>query len=168
MKRAGFTLMELLVYLALFAFLAQLLFSSAAQIMTTMVSEDGVLLRSSNAVMTCDVLVRDLRRAGCARTDWKKITPHECIWHCPLKNKDIGWCVDNGRLLRMLGTYDAPQGAWTQRRRDVALHQAEEITFEVVQEKNLVRGAQVSITVRNGTKKLTLHQWVALRERVWS
>lgn len=163
MKAKGFTLLELMVYLAALAFFAHLFFDYGAMVMAQMVGTEGEVVRYVNARMAFEVLVRDVRRASSAVAAWKKIMPGECVWHCPVKQKDISWSVHEGRLVRTMGTYD---GAWRTKRSDTALREVEELSFEVLQGQGGVSAVRCRVCFLNNGKKRAIQQWIALRERV--
>jgi len=84
-----------------------------------------------------DVFIRDIKEAPSSRKHWKKINPHELIWH--VAHNDIGWAIDKGALIRQEGRYDTNTMEWHNKTKSLIVPNITTVLFELVGDKNIER-----------------------------
>ncbi len=155
MNKNGFSLLEFLVYFMLLSFLATTIFSWLAHSHHTLKNRSRQATELLQLYAAHDVLVRDLRAAPALREHWKKIHTKELIWH--VGNHDVGWRVEDKKLLRLEGRYDAEKQQWMKKTKSVVADKV--AAFVCLCEQGNAAGYQVVERVdfeiqKNGAKKI--------------
>ncbi len=116
LSKKAFTLIELLIYMAAFAFFAILVFGfliKTQQKIFSFSSQNEKLIRMNLAL---DLLKRDLLCASCSKSDWdiqnfvfKKTVLNKEGEVCPIC---VGWNFDSDFVSRIEGEYDFVAQKW--------------------------------------------------------
>ena len=112
MKRNGTTLIELLIYLTLFSFIAMASVHFMVNLWNTMIKVGKKRFSLITLCTAHDVLLRDLERAPCQKEAWKQRLSSSIIWHQHNKQCDIGWVYEKKSLVRLEGNYDITKKRW--------------------------------------------------------
>ncbi len=155
-KRLGFTFIEVLIYLCLFAVIATASASWIAHLWTMFVNQSGKRTTLLNLYSAHDVIMRDARSAPQDPSKWKKRDTNFILWNCG--EKDIGFMVEKDSLMRVEGTFDGER--WQRVTKSVLIKPIEQVSFRV-QENGTIISVQFSIV----SKDLSVENTVFLNQR---
>ena len=154
----GSLLIELLIYISLFAFLGAISFSwfsrSQRQLLLTAQSSNQ-LMRLYSAL---DLLVRDLRISSRNANGWLMTDSQNIIWRTP--KADIGWYVDNHTLYRVEGSFNEGAMRWNKKKRSVAIQNLESVYFGASQEGGLIKKIDIIVAVKLGNETHTVQETI--------
>lgn len=133
MKNLGFTLIEFIIYVALFTCVAVIFLGVFSRVQFKLIQntvQQEILLRQELAI---DLLRRDLISSSIFSSDWseldgvfKKLTLTSK--NLPERN-DICWFVADQRLMRASGQYDFEKNAWISKSTCVVCKTIRQIKF---------------------------------------
>jgi len=107
-KREGFSIVECLVYCALFCLLCILIFNFAITSQVSLRRLDASTMKTLDLYGALDSFALEAMAAPSRAEHWNKITEHELIWQT--NENDIGWSWEKGSLYRTTGTHT--KGIW--------------------------------------------------------
>lgn len=128
MKRAGFSLIECMVYCLLIATIMMLWFNGVASF-TRICTAQAYQTNSLSAVYSAlDVFARDIRRAPHATYLWPVITDTAFVFTLPdLSN--IGWEYRDDQLIRYHGNYNNAKKQWIKKTKSLILDNVQTCSF---------------------------------------
>lgn len=130
--RAGFSLIECLVYCFLFCMLTVLVFGWVGALQVSLAKKDKESMSDLDIYSSLDLFIRDAMNCPRNAVNWKKITPTQIIWH--RASEDIGWNWHDGALYRITGEYNGT--TWINKFQSLVSNTTERIHFSVIQNKN--------------------------------
>ncbi len=168
LRRKGFTLIEVSIYLFLLTCVSLLLFGFIGRMHTIM-----ALFKHKNEtyiryVLATDVLFRDVISASCALSDWDSqhgVFLKETILPAgDVVRVCVGWEATPKGLIRHEGDYDFVKKAWRSKKTSYLSPRVTSIVFFYAQNKKTHSIERVSITLMRNTIKDTL--FIRLRNGV--
>jgi type II secretory pathway component PulJ len=127
---AGIALIEVLVYLLLFAMVGGLLFQGAVALRMRLSAIDkktDSLLALSAAT---DALSRDLRTAPSQQSGWLSLFPDRLCWRTSAM--EIAWYKEEARLCRAQKTYNTLKKTWSSQTVSVVATHIAKVSFQPV------------------------------------
>src|SRR3990167_10097373 len=143
-SRKGTTVIEFLVYLALFSFVAA---CSISWIVGYQQLSSGYQTKRAALINRCtslDMIARDLQSAPSAADGWYSFLPHEIIWHT--ETDDIGWLFKDNSLYRCQGRYNAKKKSWTTKNSAIIAKPINKLVFSSTGQQSK---KTISITITN-------------------
>ena len=162
MKQPGVSLLEFLIYLMLFAFVAMSTSYLLVRANSMVFGQGATSNTMINLYVAHDLLARDLRTASAQKKQWKKITASALIWHAA--QKDIGWYQEKDTLIRVEGQYNAEKNVWHKKIKSVVAQPITQVAFNVQGNKVVECVAFVLKSMRSG-KEYLVENTVAIRNR---
>lgn len=127
-KNSGMTLIELIVYLALFTFIAMASISFITRFWQTSMQYQKRQVSLINLMAAHDLLCNDIRHAPRNKTAWKMRHATELIWQRQ-DGIDIGWLYENEALFRSEGLYNEKEGIWHKRTKNLVAPALQKVLF---------------------------------------
>jgi len=90
----GFTLLEVLIYILFFAFIAMVTASWMVRLWQSSCARNSKQETLIVLYTAHDMLLRDIQHAPADRKQWKEVLPECIIWHA--KAGDVGWQGEHG------------------------------------------------------------------------
>ncbi len=125
----GFSLIEYMVYLTIFAIIAPTIASLLHSTWRTIINEDKYIVAVANCYCAHDLLLKDAHKASKEPESWKKITEDEVIF--TIDQGDIGWKWHKQKLIRSQGLYNASKKAWAKQTKSVVALGLDKVAFAV-------------------------------------
>jgi len=148
-NKKGFSLISFLLYLMLFSIIALFV----ANIITSLLLPSLVETRKCKSIIALhiagDLFMRDIRTMRSKVYQWKKITPHEVIWHSD--ECDIGWSFTENYLERKEGVYNKD---WHGKKTSIIAMELDKGEFIVENHKNHVIGIEMRLTSQQAPQKI--------------
>jgi type II secretory pathway component PulJ len=141
MVQPGVTLLEFVLYLGIFFVLIATSFYWMSTVCIPCVRDTKKVRDFIDVQAALHLLRQEIKGAPALRSQWKKITENELIWH--YQNEDIGWYVKQGALMRVSGTYNAHLGRWEKRASTLATPHMSEAHFIVACDEKQVHNVDV-------------------------
>ncbi len=127
-KSPGVMLIELLIYLALFAFITVIGMEWITSVWTRSLAYEKKRLSLLNLSAAHDLLSHDLRYAPASSKSWKVQEPHELIWQ-QASHGDIGWVYEESNLFRSEGIYKKQEERWIKRTKNLVAVGVKNVIF---------------------------------------
>jgi hypothetical protein len=137
--RSGFLLVELLIYFCLVTLFVFLVMNWLIWLHkgTTNMQAKNIFLMNSSA--TIDTLIRYIKQAPSAVSDWRKINKHEYVW---LYNKDEegntyaqGWGLEGRKLFFYQGLFDFSKNVWLKKTKNIISQECSRFSLHICKSK---------------------------------
>ncbi len=133
--REGFTLLELLLYMLFFAFIALATASFMVRLWQTSAQRNKKQESLITLYTAHDMLLRDIHRAPTDREQWKEIQKECIIWHA--KEADVGWLREGEQLVRIEGRYHKKKKQWSKQTKNLIVSHVSALQFVCVGEPEI-------------------------------
>ncbi len=120
-KKQGFSLVEVLIYLPCSLLLCSCMAYLSQQFQGALLKAAATAETSIELALALDSVINDLAQLTVSGSQWKEAKATHLIFNNG--HHDIGWLVDNARLLRITGSYCKETGCWKKRATTVFLQQ---------------------------------------------
>lgn len=135
--RTGFTILELLIYLTLFALISTATIRFIVTLWQTCRDQEKKQASLIQLSAAHDLLMRDLQMAPAEKNKWKIRSGSALIWSQEA-TKDIGWLNQNDSLVRIEGVYNAKKGVWQKKIKSLVLPSATKIQFACHEDNQII------------------------------
>lgn len=155
-RHAGSTLIELLVYLVVGAFLIGMV-AMASVIWRTHTSQ--LQERLSHQIATSaglDLLVRDIQQAPIELRLWHANRADALMWH-GARNLDYGYAWKDQKLIRTEGQWSEAHNLWLHKTQSLVLSDVTACSFVLNIHQNEVRSISYSVSTHGISKEKTVH-----------
>ncbi len=149
MRVQGFSLIECLVYILLLTILTSMTFTWVASVHKRLTCIGTACNQTTQLYAAHDALARDLACASKNKEQWKKITDSCCIWST--NNRDICWQLEDRKLVRLAGTYNATTQSWQKKVKNIVATGVKKIEFILIVNNGQIQvvTSQLDGTVNN-------------------
>ncbi len=131
----GFTLLELLLYILFFAFIALVTASFIVRLWQSSAHRNKKQEMLITLYTAHDMLLRDIHHAPADRKQWKEIQKECIIWH--EKQGDVGWKREGEQLVRIEGRYHKKKNLWSKQTKNLIVKHVDEVKFMCVGEPDI-------------------------------
>ncbi len=145
----GFTLLEMLIYILFFAFIAMATASLMVRLWQASCARNSKQETLIVLYTAHDMLLRDIQHAAADRKQWKEVLPECIIWHT--KAGDVGWQWEHEQLIRREGRYNLKKKEWHKQTKNLIADHLNEVRFVCVGEPEI---AHSSFTIRAGSTRV--------------
>ncbi len=151
MKRKGFTLIEFMVYLTLFAVIVLAMASWISQLWPFYMKLTKQRVALINLHTAHDLFIRDIRTAPIDLKKWDILSDEKIIWN----NKDnyISWEKRKDALIRIEGNYNSVKKQWGKKSQSLLVKPIDIVQFKVHGKEQIKRVSfifkQEEIMVKN-------------------
>ncbi len=129
MKHNGFMLMEFLVYLAIFSIIMLALSGMVAKLWIPAMECTRKQTCCIDLVTAHDCFTRDIRIAKAEKKFWKHMSEQAIVFKSGWR--DVGWCVKDGDLIRIVGTFNQKKNEWDKQAKSLIVKKIDQISFEI-------------------------------------
>lgn len=109
----GYSLISMLVYLAMLLCISSVMFHYSIYMQTTCKKIYQETQRTILLSTLLDRIVHDIKHAPASIALWKICNTMAVVW--TFHNHDIGWSIERGLLVRSEGQYNQEKSKWTKR-----------------------------------------------------
>lgn len=160
MKAPGFSMLEFLVYHALFCFLAFLGMIIIARSCMSIKMQEGQEQAFLDSSLAYDLFARDVYHAPADKQLWKHASDTAIIWHDAHTKNDKGWCWQQQCLYSIEGNYDKDKQQWLSARKSLVASQVTKAQFSLHEHNDMIIAVSLVIPLLSG------EQWyVGIRSR---
>ena len=132
----GFTLLEVLIYILFFAFIAMATASWMVRLWQSSCARNSKQEALITMYSAHDMFLRDIQHAPADRKQWKEILPECLIWH--MKAGDVGWQWEQEQLVRREGHYHHKKKEWHKQTKNLIVDHVDKVRFACVGEQEIV------------------------------
>ena len=132
-----------------------MLFAWVVPIVVAVRKKSNQTTRRACVMVAYDSLTKDIRSAPAYYNQWLHITEQEIIWRGV--SSDVGWCVQQEKLFRLEGRYNAEKKTWEKKSKNLIVNHEKQIHFRVITLDDMVKGvafgigdATYYVAIRNG------------------
>jgi prepilin-type N-terminal cleavage/methylation domain-containing protein len=142
----GFTLIELMCYLTLLAFIALASMHWVVQVWKTCLTYEKKRVFLINVMAAHDSLLRDIIEAPRMLTQWKMKEPSRLIWRTNNHN-DLCWMQEKDTLVRIEGIFDSKKQVWQKKAKNMVVPDIKTVQFDC--HSNKTEMLYIDFTVAN-------------------
>ncbi len=161
----GYFLLEIVIYCAIATFLSWLTITQCLTRITFLSSLSSTATKSASIHLASTLFLRIVNKLPAQRSMWKKITETNVV--ISTAGEDIGLRIEDHKLWKITGTYNAHNEQWHRKHKSMILDNIHEGRFEITMStktpqhiKALVLNAKIKI---NNNCVYQLEQWAVPR-----
>lgn len=147
--REGFTIIELLIYILFFAFIAMATGAWMVRLWQASAARNSKQEALIMLYTAHDMLLRDITHASVDCRHWKEMQAECIIWHT--KRGDVGWWKENGSLVRATGRYNKQKKQWSSYTKNLIVDHVDAVRFAHEGEREI---AQILFSIITGNQSV--------------
>lgn len=160
-KVPGYFLLEVVIYCAIATFLSWLTISQCLNRITFLSSTSSIAMRLCSINLASTVFMRIINQVPAQRFQWKQISEKSLI--VAAAQSDIGLLIEDGKLWKLVGKYDAKNEQWQKKNKTMIMDRVEHGQFQVImntQTPQYIKAILLKAKVRmTDTRTYQLEQW---------